>query len=224
MPFRAIQMIVFSPKLLTLSLLPCLLTFAVMGTVVYLVATGAGSALTAWAMQYGSWAVTSSYIAQTIAVLGLIYLSFHLLVFFLSLIAIPFSDALSQATERELKIEPAPGSGLGHYSRLMILDVIKTLFLMAAALICTLGSWIPMVGIVFMIALSFMNTLNFVSYAQTRRGMGIIAALSWLKKNWAGALGFGIVVSLLFAIPVVNFFALPVCVVAGTILNFDRLK
>ena len=51
-----------------------------------------------------------------------------------------------------------------------------------------------------------------------RRTLGLRGKLAWLRAHARAAIGFGAAGLLLCAVPVVNLFALPVLVVAGTLL------
>jgi uncharacterized protein involved in cysteine biosynthesis len=68
---------------------------------------------------------------------------------------------------------------------------------------------------------SLITTLTFISYPQSRRQLGLIQCLAWMRKNLFASLGFGLATMILFGIPVVNAFALPLSVVGGTLLYLE---
>ncbi len=79
-------------------------------------------------------------------------------------------------------------------------------------------SWIPVLNL-FAFALAFLLiTFQYISYPQTRRGIGFREGARFLRLHPFACLGFGLSVSFLFAIPVVSAFVLPVAVVGGTLL------
>ena len=83
---------------------------------------------------------------------------------------------------------------------------------------------LPVANIVFFIGLVLLHTFTFITYPQSRREQGLLQSLLWIKDHFYLSLGFGVMSFILFSIPVIDFFALPISVVGGTLLFCDTNK
>jgi len=92
---------------------------------------------------------------------------------------------------------------------------------MFTGIIFSLGMLLPVANVIFFLGLALLNTFTFITYPQSRREHGLSESLQWIRNHFWLSLGFGITTLLLFSIPLVDFFALPVSVVGGTILFFE---
>lgn len=143
-----------------------------------------------------------------------------------SIIAIPLSDFLAEATEAYSTppLRPTGESGINYRLRVMSLDVAKTLFAFTLAVLGLLISWIPLVNFFSGILTCLMIAFQYLSFPQTRRRMGIQESFGFLFKNLSPCLGFGLAYGFLFAIPFVGCFVLPLAVVGGTLLHARALQ
>ncbi len=214
LPLAAGKLIFSSPKLLLLSIMPVLISITALTGLIFGLVTSMSSYLMAKLGVY--FAVT----LKVIIVIGLIFVAFQVMVFLIDVLAIPFSDYLALHTEKSIGQNPPERAGFGHTFRLLSLDFGKTALNTALLALFTVGTWIPMVNLFFFLGIALLNTLNFISYPQSRRMLGVHDSFAWLKKNKSRSLGFGIATTVLFSIPVINFFALPLSVVGGTLLYF----
>ncbi len=216
LPLRALKLIMLDPKLLSLSVMPVLITLAAMAGLIYFSLAGASTFIYTYLGPYFGGA------AQGVLLIALLFLAFQSMILIVSLFAIPFNDWLAEQTEKSSGVALTHGSGVSYYSRVMFLDILKTILNLVLTILFTLGTWIPLVGIIFFLGLALLNTLNFIAYPQSRRLEGVSASLTWLKQNGPRSFGFGIATLILFSIPVINFFALPISVVGGTLLYLKR--
>ena len=137
-----------------------------------------------------------------------------------SLIATPFNDWLAEATEKHTTpvLLPAPTPSVMQTLRHLLLDFFKTLVSMAALAGAFLLSLIPVLQFAAPVIAAYALVFQYLTYPQTRRGEGVSKSLEFMKQNPALCLGFGFSHLLLFSIPIVSAFTLPVAVVGGTLL------
>jgi CysZ protein len=95
---------------------------------------------------------------------------------------------------------------------------MKSLLSALGMTLALLTSWIPALNFLSAALAFLLMTFQYVSYAQTRRGHGLIESLKWILLHPASCMSFGAVLTLLFSIPLISVFAIPVAVVGGTLL------
>jgi uncharacterized protein involved in cysteine biosynthesis len=139
-------------------------------------------------------------------------------------LASPFNDFLAESTEKVKGLVVPEGATFFTFKvKIIIIDLLKTIFATAAAIAAILVSWIPVVNI-FAFALTFLLvTFQYVSYPQTRRGQGIRDGLGFLWNHMYACMGFGAALSVMFALPFVSFLVIPLAVVGGTLL-FEKAQ
>jgi CysZ protein len=143
--------------------------------------------------------------------------------FFAGIVASPFNDFLAEAAEpfTDPPLSKAP-AGLGGKIRAFVIDVIKTSVVTGLQIILVLvgviGFWLPVANLIPFAAAFWLLAFQFVSYPQTRRHEGLAESIRFLGRHLFSTLGFGSAIGLLFAIPIISSFALPLAVVGGTLL------
>ena len=230
LPFRAFGLILSRPSLMLLCIIPVIVA---VGGYIYL-----------WdsfffPMREATLGWTKGFIAGTLgadslstmqswmqAVLGfVITVLFALCTAFTfgwlcNLIALPFNDFIAEHAEK-FTAPPIAIDARFDFSRFlshMFIDLKKALLSGIVLLACFSVTWIPIMNIGAVIIAWLMLTFAFVSYPQTRRGIGVRDGLMSLIKTFPISLGFGCVLSLAFAIPIVSFIFLPLAIVGGTML------
>lgn len=147
-------------------------------------------------------------------------------VFFFStastLIAGPFYDWLSEKTENlpSVSLPAVPPNQKGWLAafRHLGIDFTKSALSLVGYAFCLSISWIPLINI-FGGAISLgLISYQFVSYAQTRRGMGPKTAAQLLVRHWPLAVGMGLTLALPLSIPVLSILTLPLATISGALL------
>ena len=146
------------------------------------------------------------------------------------LISIPFSDPLAEETEKILGIHPSirnPEERSVSFFKMLVIDFMKTLFvifLQIGVLMTTLlFFWMPGVQIIAFIINAWLLAFQFLSYPQTRRGLGVFQSFKILGGRPMIVWTFGAVASAFYFVPYVSAFLTPLAVVAGTVL-YARLE
>lgn len=151
----------------------------------------------------------------------LILLSYFVSMLLAQVIASPFNDALSEKAETVLHGEPVSGpTGLGEMVKGGIRGGFQALVLALGKLMIALPlGLIPGVGPIFTATIaSYFFAVDNTDYVFERRGYGLRDKLKTLWTDKAMSLGFGAGVWVIFAIPFLNFFCMPIAVVGGTTL------
>ena len=221
-PLRVLGLLLEHPNLLVLFILPMILTLIFIASAIYAVLIGAWTASqTLFQSWFGSTFSIGSGILATLAGLLLAYFLLISLNLIIQLIASPFNDILAEGTEKALG-ESIPPFSISHLIRVFFLDLRKTLLNLGFTVIFLVIGLFPFMGIFSVLGLALVQTLSFVSYPQSRRNQGVLDSLRWIQMNPVRALGFGLASLLLFSIPVMNLFALPVSVMAGTLIYLKK--
>lgn len=225
LPLRAFALILRTPKLLLLSLACAVVTGL----------TLLGSAWAAWELggRFADWLLRDPASGWRYAAsLGLAFVSFALIfaAFALTLpnlLLAPLQDPLSEATEARCgDFTPAPFSvgllltgtwtSLRHTLGRLVLMTIGTVVLLPLNLVPAVGSvaWAVTSSVWSM----FWLTAEHLSNPMSRhlRPFRQVVRTVWRRK--ALSLGFGATLFVLLWVPVLNFFLMPVAVVAGTLL------
>lgn len=222
-PFLAARMILRNRKLFLLSLLPVIVT-----SLLYIWGfLGLQASIQDWLFQtlgshgWQSWIITViSWLSKLLVLLvGAITFTFAA-----GIISAPFNDFLAEAAERHTQpaLPVVPSPGFGGRVQLIGLDIVKTLAGLGFTVVGFLLSLVPVLNILGFLVIVLVMTFNFVSYAQTRRGLGLYGAVRFLFRNFALCVGFGIVITLAFSIPIFSILVLPIAVVGGTQLVASR--
>ena len=224
LPLRAFSVIVKTPKLLALSLLCAVVTGA----------TLLGTAVGAWSLgqSLSGWLIGAEEGWKHVAAVGLGAVFFIVLfaagaLTLPNLLLAPLQDPLSEATEERCgDFSPPPFSVAslvsGTWSSLR--HTLARVALMALGFVVLLPlNLIPVAGNVVYLALSspwamFWLAVEHLSNPMARHLRPFRQVLGVLVRRKALALGFGAALYVLLWIPVVNFFLMPLAVVAGTLL------
>jgi CysZ protein len=218
-PIQAVGVIFSSPKLLMWSVLPIAVTVVVLSLLFYALLAGVWKwALSSFTGYFASWSGAFGVVAEILAALAFLYVTVFTLSTLVSLFASPFNDLLAESTEKALGVLDVPPTTVGRLIRVFFLDLRKTVITLSLALMIALFMLVPVVGLLGLLGTAFLNTFTFVTYPQSRRETGVRDSIRWVRDHWAVSLGFGFTLLFLFAIPVVNLFAIPVAVVGGTLL------
>jgi CysZ protein len=224
LPLQAAAAIARSPRLLGLSLVGALVTAAT------LVAVGVGSTAASGAL--ADWLIGGGGAWKTIAHGTLRTLSW--VVFFAAgaltapnLLLAPLQDPLSEATESACGDFTPPPFSLGNAARGTLESLAHTLLrlaFMAGGLLALLPlHLVPGVGSVAWLAASslwsaFWVAVEHLSNPAARHLQPFGQVVTALRARLALALGFGGCLSVILWVPLLNFFLMPLAVVAGTLL------
>lgn len=242
LPVEALRVLGRERSLWPLALLPVLLSFAAFASAVGLIVAYAGQ-LYAWATawlpvlaadHWYQWlwigparaALAAFGALLFLAIAGACIVAAYLLA---SVLAAPFHDALSARVERILtgRVVEETVTGLRAMLRegwrALREELRRTLFFLALSLpLIAAGVLLPGAQLVTGPALLVLSVLflplDYASYTLDRRRLSFAAKRRWLLGHKPVMAGFGSAAFLSFSVPGLNFLAMPVLVVAGTLL------
>ncbi|HEU0184360.1 MAG TPA: EI24 domain-containing protein [Blastocatellia bacterium] len=216
--FSGLRTLVRNPALLSLSMIPMLLTLALlMGLIM-------GAALIV------GWLIGDAVRSELrIAAQALMFALTLVIAYFLYLpvarvLLAPFAEALSRKTRAISSGRAAPKNNQ-RWARAMWEGLKLVIFQIAVALVAlALGLAFPPVGAPVGIAVAiFLGGLDFFDIPLSTRGLRLRNKLGVIWRNKSLALGFGAAAYMMLLIPVINMLALPVGVVGATLL-IDALE
>jgi CysZ protein len=222
-PIRVLALLLQHPRLLGLFILPMLITVLFLAVAIYGVLTGVWGLLkdllahwlSSGAATWGAGALSA------LAVLLIAYFALCSLNILIQLAASPFNDLLAEQTERALGLRSSPESLL-HLVQVFWIDLRKTLLALTFTAFLLLWGTLPFVGVLSFLGMAWVQAFTFLSYPQSRRRLGLQHSLAWILANPYRTLGFGIACLILTNTPVLNLFALPLCVMAGTMTYLKK--
>ena len=145
----------------------------------------------------------------------------------------PLEDTLVAATESAVGAPPAPPSGIARAARQALSALARTairvmLLLVGQALLLVLQLLLPAGAPVWAVAGVVWTALfacaEYLDPPLARRGGTFAEVRQVLARRTALALGFGLVVTVLLWVPLLNLFLLPLAVVAGTLLHHSLVS
>jgi CysZ protein len=221
-PIRVIRHLMDHPKLVGLFVFPMALTLFVMASLIYALLAGVGAWVQPWIASFaGSYSGALGGFLAFVAGLVAIWFSLQFVGIFIAWISSPFNDRLALQTERSCGV-PDPEENWVILIQGIWLDFKKTILALIAVVALTLLGLIPGIGILAWLGMALVNTFVYLSYPLNRRQSGIRDGVLWILSHPMRSLGFGIATTFLFAVPVLNLFALPLAVVGGTLIFLKK--
>lgn len=235
LPLRAVKLIATTPRLLLLSTLPLIASIVIYLILWNHVISPARDSLVAGAGNYiggvlgvetlselQPWIRFIVYWLVQILLWVALALTFS---WATNIVALPLNDLLAKGTEQfttpPIAIEMP--FNLMHEIGILWIDLKKNLFSAFVLVGCLTVAWIPIMTPFVGIIAWLMLTFQYVSYPQTRRGIGVLSGLKFLCSHFFLCLGFGIVISIGFGVPILFIFIPPIAIVSGTLL-FSRTQ
>jgi CysZ protein len=221
LPLRALRLIAAKPKLIVWSLIPVVITLALYTYLIRAAQQGTQDLLhdyfVTWGWDPSGWGAWFLVILSKLLLLLIGAFTFSITA---SIIASPFNDFLAESAEPYVRppLLAVQGQSIRFKLRLIGLDLIKSVAAGIATLFALLFSWIPVLNILALILAFVLVTFQYVSYPQTRRGIGLGEGTRFLRAHFFACLGFGCAFTALFSLPIVSSLALPLAVVGGTLL------
>jgi CysZ protein len=210
--------LVRNPDLLSLSMIPMLLTLALLMGLIF------GAAWMVGWLIGDAVRVEVRIVAQALMFLLTLLIAYFLYLPVARVLLAPFAEALSRKTRVINKGRTIHQNNQG-WARAMWEGLKLVTFQAVVALAAlALGLAFPPVGAPVGVAVAiFLGGLDFFDIPLSTRGLRLKKKLGVIWRNKSLALGFGAAAYLILLIPVINMLALPVGVVGATLL-IDALE
>jgi CysZ protein len=221
LPWMSLKIILKSPKLILLSIIPVLITIVIyvylFNSIEAFIQPKLIDALSHWGISPTHWfAKILNFLSKVVIfIIGAFTFSFAA-----SIAACPFNDFLAEEAETFIhpRLPTLPNPSLLFRIKLVLIDLCKTFFAIFVSCVIFVFSFVPGVNFGCAILGFLMIAFQFLSYPHTRRGSGIRGDLAFLFDNFFVCLGFGMISTILLSIPLLSCFLFPVSVVGGTLL------
>jgi CysZ protein len=210
--------LVRNPDLLSLSMIPMLLTLALLMGLIF------GAAWMVGWLIGDAVRVEVRIVAQALMFLLTLLIAYFLYLPVARVLLAPFAEALSRKTRVINKGRTIHQNNQG-WARAMWEGLKLVTFQAVVALAAlALGLAFPPVGAPVGVAVAiFLGGLDFFDIPLSTRGLRLKKKLGVIWLNKSLALGFGVAAYLMLLIPVINMLALPVGVVGATLLTESLL-
>jgi uncharacterized protein involved in cysteine biosynthesis len=242
LPAEALRLLWGEPRIRRLALVPLLLSVVALGLALAVIVVFAGD-VHAWvegllpSLEAGSW-YTWLWVGPLRVALWiggkLLLLAWGMAVVVTSLLAAsvvasPFHDALARRVELQQTggVQEDDASGIGPVlrdgGRAVRDELLRLVFFVSVwAGLVFAGAVVPGGQLVAPLALTIFTLLflplDYASYTLDRRKLSFAEKRRWVQGHLPASLGFGGAAFLLCAVPILNLMAMPVLVVAGTLL------
>lgn len=221
LPFRALQLLLKTPRLLGLSLLCGALAFFALGFAGWAAWAGGGALAEKLITPDSGWAHAANVGLHVLLAIPLFAAGALTLP---NLLLAPVQDPLSEATERALGATTPGPSGFVRGTLISLRHTLVRLALMLLGFAVLFPfNFIPGVGSVVWFVLStlwsaFWLSVEYLSGPMARHHRRFREVLSVLKQRPGVTFGFGLALWVLLWLPIVNCFLMPLAVIAGTLL------
>ncbi len=148
-------------------------------------------------------------------------------------IGAPFNSLLAEKVEAKLSGMPSTVDGsvaflIKSIPQTLASEMAKFFYLILWMIPIGIMHFIPVVNILAPLLLflfgAWMFALEYIDYPMGNHGLRFGSVKKALKKKRSSAMGFGCVVALLSAIPVVNLIVMPWAVASATVLYVENFK
>jgi CysZ protein len=231
---QGVRWVARNPRWWLFGLIPALIVFVLYAVALYFLGTNLGG-LAEWATPFASgWGEAARKTLR--ALVGLVIFGTGLVLSVVTFTAVtlivgePFYEKLSEKVEETYGEVPS-GHELPLWKSIprSVKDSLITLgyVLLFTVPLFFLG-FVPVIGqtvvpVLGALVSGFFLTVELTTLAMERRGMARKNRFALLRRNKASALGFGVLVFLLFLIPLVAVVAMPAAVAGGAIMVRAKL-
>lgn len=184
--------------------------------------------LTAWLPDWLDWLVWLLWPVMILALLIVVFQTFTLIG---NILMAPFNGLLAEKVAKLLEGDASPEPlEWKHLMRVMAksfkrefhkLSYILIRFILLCFLLLIPGINL-FAAILWVIYGAWMMAVEYIDYSFDNKGSPFREAKLFLKQHRLLAFGFGLTVLMFSLIPIINFFVMPVAVVAGTLLAIKR--
>jgi CysZ protein len=189
-------------------------------------------ALVDWTREWlPGWLHWLEWLLWPLFVVSLILVAAYSFTLLANLIGAPFNGLLADATERFLNGEGPPAVVprqrlSAEAPRALAAELDKLWYALRWAALVLLALLIPdvnlFVPVLWILLSAWMLAVEYFDYPLSTRGMRPAQQRAFLGGRGAEAMSFGLGAVVLSALPVVNFVAMPACVVGATALCVER--
>jgi len=220
------------PRLLPFIIIPLAVNIIIFATLITYSVNAISSALDSWLLAIPDWLGWLNWLIWPIVIITLALVTGYLFTTVAILIASPFNALLAEKVEELTTGKPVQGpEGLWQAFALLprglVRELRKILYYLPLLLIVFVLSWIPpftvIAPLLWLLLAAWMMAVQYVDYPMDNHQLSFAAVKDILRQRRLSSLGFGGIVALISAIPIVNFFVVPAAVCGATLFWCDEL-
>jgi len=220
------------PRLLPFIIIPLAVNIIIFATLITYSVNAISSALDSWLLAIPDWLGWLNWLIWPIVIITLALVTGYLFTTVAILIASPFNALLAEKAEELTTGKPVQGpEGLWQAFALLprglVRELRKILYYLPLLLIVFVLSWIPpftvIAPLLWLLLAAWMMAVQYVDYPMDNHQLSFAAVKDILRQRRLSSLGFGGIVALISAIPIVNFFVVPAAVCGATLFWCDEL-
>lgn len=227
--FRGVGLMARRPGLYLLGVVPGLISFLILAAAIAAVVAGLDGevrVLTGFTQGWAAWLRSTIDVAARIAVVGVsVLISIWAFTSLALLLGQPFFERICAALDDEAGVPQAPASNILTDMLIGLRDSLRVGVLVAVVgLGLFIAEFIPVVGqtVVPVLAALFGGwtlVVELTAPSFTRRGFDLVTRRARLHQHRAQALGLGVMIFVVFLIPLGAVLFIPVAVAAATVLT-----
>jgi len=230
-PFRAGHLLIAHPRLLVYVAVPFLINLVIFSLAVWFGIDRFDMLLASLTPETSAWWwPLVKYLLWLVAVLLTALAVFFLFAVIGNLVASPFNDILSGKVEKLLTgtVPEASGGFIRNSLHTLLDEVLKIAVFIGGLLLLLLLMLLPAVGPLLYSLLSMLWTalflvVDYTSFIFARRNLSFADQRRFLRKRRLAALGFGLGALCLLAIPLLQFFTIPLGVIGAVQFWHDQV-
>lgn len=234
-PFRALGLLMRTPRLWGYVAIPILLNIVVGATLYFGLLTAGMHSIDTFVADLPGWAAVLGALLRVLLIIGLLIATGFMLVRFGVVLGSPWYGRLSERLEQELTgwappAEPLTAGGIARdISRALLFELKKLLLVIVIALPLLLLNFVPVVGQVlqtagWIVLGALISCLDFLDGPLERRRLRFRTKLGVIRHALPASAAFGLICLGLISIPLLNLLIIPVCVAAGTLFFCEQAR
>jgi len=232
-PIKSIDLLIKNKKILLYSIIPIIINLIIYTTLFIIIfqrfakftsnITGATSPESNW---FNELLYIFLLITSLIIFLIITYIAYTILG---NIITAPFNEKISQLIERIIT-KRISNENVNFWKDTFLStwsEIKKILFYCTVMIFIMLLSIIPLIGtfltlILGLIFTTFFNAFDYIDYPLARKYLRLREKIRIIFSNLQLTFGFGISITILLLLPLINSFLKPIFVVSGTSLYFEK--
>jgi CysZ protein len=217
------------PALRPFVIVPLALNFLIFGTLIWIGFSYISDLMNAMLLRIPDWLSFIQWILWPLIGITVSLIAGYLFTTVALIIASPFNALLAEKAEELITGRPVNSlegfaAALASVPKSVLRELVKLLYYIPMAIFVLVLSFIPGVGAVAWLLLgAWMMSIQFVDYPMDNHQMSFAQVKQAVRSQRLSSLGFGGLVALCTAIPLVNFFVVPAAVVGATLLWCEEL-
>jgi len=221
------------PALIPFVIIPLLVNIVIFATLITLTVGALSETLDHWIGKIPDWLSFLRALIWPLVALTLAIVTGYLFTLVAILIASPFNALLAEKAEELITGKPVAGlegivQAIASFPRALWRELVKIIYYLPLVLVVFVLSLIPPVTtvapILWFLLGAWMMAVQYVDYPMDNHLLEFADVKQVLRERRLSSIGFGGLVALVSAIPILNFFVVPAAVCGATLFWCEELS